>query len=205
LKRKLGCPGGLPIAALVCLSAALMCACGGASGATSTIPRAVVRQARPIGSGPRFHPPARGPVIGPCRKRLGQRSGVHIEVFAANRVTLVPAGIGTMAPRSWAAGRVTAARCYGSLVTLDPTGLVLVRPGARLSLLDLFRSWGEPLSRSVLASFSASGSRGVVVFVDGRRWRGQPESVPLTRHAEIVAEIGPLVPPHPSYTFPPGT
>jgi len=29
--------------------------------------------------------------------------------------------------------------------------------------------------------------------------------VPLTRHAEIVLEIGPYVPPHLSYAFPPGT
>jgi hypothetical protein len=29
--------------------------------------------------------------------------------------------------------------------------------------------------------------------------------VPLTPHAEIVLEVGPHVPPHASYTFPPGT
>jgi len=29
--------------------------------------------------------------------------------------------------------------------------------------------------------------------------------VPLTRHAEIVLEVGPHVPPHSSYMFPPGT
>ena len=45
----------------------------------------------------------------------------------------------------------------------------------------------------------------VVVFVDGRRWNGGPAAVPLTRHAEIVLEVGPHVPPHSSYAFPPGT
>jgi len=29
--------------------------------------------------------------------------------------------------------------------------------------------------------------------------------VPLARHSEIVLEVGPYVPPHRSYTFPPGT
>jgi hypothetical protein len=42
------------------------------------------------------------------------------------------------------------------------------------------------------------------VFVDGRRCPGAPQAVPLTRHAEIVLEVGPHVPPHPAYHFPPG-
>jgi hypothetical protein len=130
---------------------------------------------------------------------------VHVELFAANRVVLVASGIGTLPPRAFSLGRIAAARCYGSIVTLEPTGLVLVRPGSRLSLSDLFRSWGQLLSTHRLASFRAPVGTRVTVFVDGRRWHGQPGSVPLTRHAEIVLEIGPHIPPHPSYTFPAGT
>jgi hypothetical protein len=127
-----------------------------------------------------------------------------LELFAANRVVLVPAGIGTQPPRSLSAGRIAAARCYGDLVTLDPTGVVLVRPGVRLTLSDLFRSWGQRLSPSRLTSFSAPPGGGVIVFVGGRRWLGQPASVRLARDAEIVLEVGPRVPPHTAYTFPPG-
>jgi hypothetical protein len=90
-------------------------------------------------------------------------------------------------------------------VTLDPTGLVLVRPGQRLTLAALFRSWGEPLSRTRLTSFTAQRGTQVAVFVDGRPWRAAPAAVPLTPHAEIVLEVGPHVPPHSSYAFPPGT
>ena len=104
-----------------------------------------------------------------------------------------------------AEGRISSAGCYSSLVTLDPTGLVLVRPGSHVSLSDLFRAWGQPLSRRRLTSFSAPQSRPVTVFVDGRRWMGSPGRVPMTRHAEIVLEAGPHVPPHSSYTFPQGT
>ena len=139
-----------------------------------------------------------------CRSSVA-RVGVHVEVFAANRVVLVPAGIGTRPPRSFSAGRISSARCYGELVTLDPTGLVLVRTGSRPLLADLFRAWGQPLSARRLASFSASKGARVAVFVDGRRWRGSPGSVPLAPHAEIVLEVGPYVPPHRSYTFPPGS
>jgi hypothetical protein len=173
--------------------------------ATATIPRALLSEARPIGTGPRFTLPVSGPVAGACQPSLGPRVGVHVEVFAANRVLLLPAGIGAQQPWAKLDGRIASAPCYGALVTLDPTGLVLVRPGARLTLADLFRSWGEPLSRTRLTSFSASAGSQVAVFVDGRRWNGGPASVPLTRHAEIVLEVGPPVPPHSSYAFPPGT
>jgi hypothetical protein len=167
------------------------------------LPPALVAEARPIGRGARFHPPATGPVTGRCRPGLGTRIGVHVELFAANRVVLVPAGIGTRPPRSFSAGRISHARCYGALVTLEPTGVVLVRARARLLLSDLFRAWGQPLSPTRLASFPASPGAHVATFVDGRRWRGSPGSVPLRRHAEIVLEVGPHVPPHTAYTFPP--
>lgn len=168
------------------------------------IPQALLSEARPIGVGPRFHPPATGPVSGTCTPALGTRDGVHVEVFAADKVLLLPAGIGTKPPRDLLDGRVTRAACYGQLVTLDPTGVVLVRPGALLTLGALFRSWGQPLSATRLASFSAPAGTQVTVFIDGRAWHGTPATVPLTRHAEIVLEVGPHVPPHQSYTFPPG-
>ena len=171
----------------------------------TAIPSALLSQARPIGTGPRFHPPAAGPVVGQCTRTLGPRVGVHIEVFASDRVLLLPAGIGVKPPRAVLDGRITSARCYGTLVTLDPTGLVLVRPGASLTLATLFRSWGQPLSRTRLTSFSAPAGTSVAVFVNGKRWPGAPGDVPLTRHAEVVLEVGPHVPPHPSYAFPVGT
>ena len=168
------------------------------------LPPALVAQARPIGRGARFHPPATGPVLGPCRSPLGPRVGVHVELFAANRVVLIPAGIGTRPPRSYSLGRISSARCYGDLVTLEPTGLVLLRPGANLLLSDLFRSWGQPLGSRALLSFAAPAGTHLSVYIRGRRWRGSPGSVPLARHAEIVVEVGPHVPPHSRYTFPPG-
>lgn len=168
------------------------------------IPSSLLAQARPIGWGASFHPPASGAVIGSCRASLGAREGVHVEVFAENRVVLLAPGIGTMPPRRSFAGRISKARCYGALVTLDPTGLVLLRPGAKLDLADLFRSWGQSLSRRRVTSFAAPGHTEVAVFVNGRRWPGAPGGVPLRRHTEIVVEVGPHVPPHRSYRFPPG-
>lgn len=130
---------------------------------------------------------------------------MHVELFAANRVVIVPSGIGTRVPAERLSGRIVTARCYGDLVTLEPTGLVLLRSGSRLRLADLFRAWGQPLSATRLGPFAAPLGTRVHVFIDGRGWRRSPASVPLTRHAVIVLEVGPYVPPHVSYRFPPGT
>ena len=191
--------------AALCLTL-LLGACGASTQPDSgTIPRELERQARPVGRGPGFHLAVSGPVHGACLARRGARDGVHVEVFAQDRVVLLPAGIGTRPPRRYSSGRISSAGCYGDLVTLEPTGVVLVRRGAHLSLGALFRSWGQPLSARQVAAFPAPAGARVTVYVDGQQWGGPPGAVPLRRHAEIVIEVGPHVPPHTSYTFPPGT
>lgn len=193
--------------ALLIVAAIVVVACGSSRPAdpNAGIPSGLLAQARPIGRGIRFHPPLApaGAVVGRCRPQLGPRYGVHVELFAENRVVLIAAGIGTQPPRIMSAGRVSRARCYGALVTLDPTGLVLVRPGTELRLSDLFRAWGRTLSARQLLSFAAAAGT-VSVFVNGRREPGPPGKAQLTRHAEIVLEVGPHVPPHSYYRFPPG-
>jgi hypothetical protein len=184
---------------------ALLAGCGSArhQPTSARVPGALLREARPIGRGPRFHPPATGPVLGRCQRRLGARLAAHIEVFGENRVVLLPAGIGTRPPRRVSGGRIIGARCYAELVTLDSTGVVLARRGRALTLGALFRSWGEPLSPTRLASFPAARGGHVVAFVDGRRQRVAPAQVPITEHAEIVLEVGPYVPPHDTFAFTP--
>ncbi len=164
------------------------------------IPESLLQEVRPIGRGPRFEPPLRGPVPGACVTRLGRRLEAHIEVFGANRVVLLPAGIGAEPPRIVSDGRLTRARCFGSLVTLDPTGTVYFRAGLRLTLGDLFKAWGQVLSSTRIASFSGEGVR---VFVNGRARAGSPRRIALTQRAEIVLEVGPRIPPHAHFTFPP--
>jgi hypothetical protein len=132
---------------------------------------------------------------------LGPRESAHVEVFAANRVVIVPAGIGVGGPWRLLAGHVTRARCYGSLVTLEPTGVVLLARGTTLDLADLFRAWQQPLSRTRIASFSTSARDPVRVFVDGRRRSRPPGTVVLRPDAEIVIELGPYVPPHSKFDF----
>lgn len=169
--------------------------CGGSDPEPFVLPAGV----RPIGPGPRFHPPlVEGPVPG-CRPGpLGERFGVHLELFGDGLVVLFPAGIGTRPPRERHAGRIAGARCFGPIVTIDPTGLVLLRPGTRATVGDVFALWGRPLGPRRAASF-----RGPVrAYVNGRRVRGPVSEIPLRRHDEIVLEVGAYVPPHADYAFP---
>lgn len=167
---------------------------------STRIPPSLLAGERPIGRGARFHPAVSGPVLGRCTRTLGRRSQAHIEIFGANRVVLLGIGIGTRPPRRQLGGRLTVAACFGNLVTLDPTGTVYFRPCSHVTLGDVFRSWGQSLSGSRVASFHHGQT---TVFIDGVRRRGSPSTVPLRNGAEIVVENGPHVPPHVRFGFPP--
>jgi hypothetical protein len=153
----------------------------------------------PIGTGPLYHPaPAAHPVKGlACSRAETPRVGVHIELFANRRVVIVPAGIGIAPPLRRDGAYVLGGRCSYPVRTREPTGVVEVARGARLFLGDLFAVWNRPLSATRLVGFTGR----VHAYVGGRPWRADVRAIPLTRHAQIVLEVGGHVPPHRSYTF----
>jgi hypothetical protein len=161
----------------------------------------------PVGVGPRFHPPPLSAAVRAARPvgalrcgGAGIRVGVHLEVFLDRQVVIVPPGIGIAPPQRRSGAYVTGGRCSYPLRTREPTGVIEAAPGPRYVLGDFFAVWGQSLSpRSLL------GVRGrVLAFVGGKRWPGDPRRIPLTRHAEIVVEVGGYVKPHAGYLFPPG-
>ena len=157
-------------------------------------PAVEVPRSTPIGSGPKHRPPAaeRPDTSLRCSRSERPRFGVHVEVFRDRLTVIVPAGIGVAPPRRGRPPYVHGGRCTYPLRTREPTGVVEVEHGARLTVRDLFELWGQPL-------------RGLRwVWVDGRRWRGDPGAVPLRHHAQIVLSDDPRVPVHASYLFPPG-
>ena len=149
----------------------------------------------PIGVGPRYHPTAANaavragkPVDGmTCAN--GRRFAVHLELFADRKVIIVPPRIG-----------IARSGCRYPLATDTPTGIVDVLARGRFTLGDLFRIWGRRLSAKRLLSFPGR----VSVYVNGRKRTGDPGTLPLRRHDEIVVEVGPYVAPHTSYLFPKG-
>jgi hypothetical protein len=95
---------------------------------------------------------------------------------------------------------VVAGRCSYPARTIEPTGVIQIERGARLTLGNLFAVWGQPLGRRRLLSFEGP----VTALLGGRRWAGNPRDIPLTRHAEIQLEIGGHVTPRVGYRFRPG-
>jgi len=137
-----------------------------------------------------------------CGARVPVVSAAHVELFAYNRVVIVPAGIGLMPPLRRAGAFVRGWRCAYPLRTLDPTGLVLLGPGGPYTLGDLFDLWGQPLNRTAVAGFQAPPHGSVSVFLDGQPWKGDPGRAPLARHSQATIEVGAPVRPHSSYVFP---
>jgi hypothetical protein len=176
---------------------------------TSSVGLRVDQRPVPIGVGPAYRiapiSPAvahRWPVAGwRCvpASALARPYGAHLELFARRRVVPVPAGIGVAPPQRRRGAYVLGGACEYPLRTLEPTGVIRVSV-QNATLGNLFAVWGQPLSARRMATFGGH----VAAFVDGRPWRGSPRAIPLRRHAEIVLEVGRLIPPHPSYTFPDG-
>jgi hypothetical protein len=148
---------------------------------------AAVREARPVGGLS-------------CSRTSPLRFRAHVELFARKLVLLVPAGIGVAPPLRRHAAYVAGGRCLYPLRTREPTGVIEVASSRLLRLGDVFRVWGQPLSRHRIAGFRSAQS--VLAFVNGRRFRGDPRAIPLRRHDEVVLEIGGYVAPHSSYLFP---
>lgn len=162
----------------------------------------------PIGVGPAFHPRptshavARAAAVGRFRCGRTQRHVLraHVEVFGRKRVVIVPAGIGIAPPLVRRGAFVVGGRCRYAVHTLAPTGVVRFDASQRLRLRDLFAVWGQPIGPRRLLSFRGR----VRAYVGGRRWHGRAGGIQLRRHAEIVLEVGPYIPPHRSFAFPPG-
>ena len=159
----------------------------------------------PIGVGPAFHPPAlsravsTGAPAGGFRCGDGRaRFGVHLELFAAGRVVIVPAGIGVAPPWRRAGAYVRSGRCSYAARTREPTGVIEVSP-AELTLGDFFAIWQVPLSATQVGP--AQGP--VIAYVNGSRDDRNPADIPLLAHERIQLNIGGDVPPY-LFDFPPG-
>jgi hypothetical protein len=182
-------------ACVAALAVAAFCGCGDRAGSATPLPRT----APSVGPGPRHRPPslsaraARGkPIAGlRCTRDRAARFGVHLELFAERRVVLIPPGVGIAPPRRRTGAYVSGGRCWYALRTREPTGVIEVEARSPTKTLgQFFAIWGQPL-------------RGRA-YVNDRLRRGDPRAIRLTKHAQIVIEVGGYVRPHASYRFPPG-
>jgi hypothetical protein len=129
----------------------------------------------------------------------------HLAVFADGRPMRVPGGIGIRDPQvenTPAGPFVGGGSCFYWLHTHAADGIVHIEsPVARTYTLgEFFDVWGQPLGRGRVGP-----ARGpVTVFEDGRPYRADPRTLPLTAHRQIVLEVGtPVLAPEP-IRFPAG-
>ena len=123
----------------------------------------------------------------------------HLDLYVDGHKVLVPAGVG-----------IDPAVGYAPLHTHDPSGVLhvestTVRP---YTLGEFFAVWGVRLTPSCLGGYCAGGDRQLRVYVDGRAYQGDPATLVLAAHQELVVAFGTAAqqpsPVPSSYQFPPG-
>jgi hypothetical protein len=123
----------------------------------------------------------------------------HLDLYVDGRKVPVPAGIG-----------IDPAVGYAPIHTHDSSGVIHVEsPTVRsYTLGEFFAVWGVRFTPSCLGGYCAGGGRQLRVYLDGRAWRGDPTTLVLQAHQELVVAFGtPAQLPSPvpsSYRFPPG-
>jgi hypothetical protein len=125
----------------------------------------------------------------------------HLDIFVRGRPVRVPAGIGIdisdpgvqrarLPDGSMAFGgiRECAKRCISPLHTHDDTGILhtesQINHPNRLG--QFFTEWRVRLTRSCVGGYC----RGMRVFVNGKRFAGDPRAVTLTDRKEIAIVVG---------------
>ncbi len=106
----------------------------------------------------------------------------HLAIFSRGKPVTVPDDV----------GRPIVGQCLYWLHTHTADGIVHIEsPSFRtFTLGNFFDIWGEPLRPDAVAS--ARVAKGATrVFVDGRRYTGDPRKIELAQHTVITIEAGP--------------
>jgi hypothetical protein len=90
-------------------------------------------------------------------------------------------------------GQRPASGCLYWLHTHTPDGIIHIEaPKNRtFTLGDFFKIWGQPLSKTEAASAQAAKGSTLKVWVDGKPFTGNPATIKLAAHTDIVIESGP--------------
>lgn len=125
----------------------------------------------------------------------------HLAIYASGVAQTLPAGIGIPGPQEIQNGFVLGGKCLYWLHTHDTSGIIHIEsPVERVYTLgQFFDIWGRTLSTTQVGGDSGT----VTVYVDGKRYHGDPRAIKLQPHTVIQLDVGTVVPPHP-YHFPAG-
>lgn len=129
-----------------------------------------------------------------CDAMEGARMHIHQHLLLLDhgKPVAIPANVGQRPDRN----------CLYWVHTHTPDGIVHIEaPQARtFTLADFFMIWGEPLSRTEAASMKAAKGASLRFWVNGQPFTGDPRTIPLLAHSDIVIEAGPPFTPPPAFT-----
>jgi hypothetical protein len=130
----------------------------------------------------------------------------HIAVYSNGALRAVPRGIGIMPPtqeqNSSEGPFIASGSCFYWLHSHTQDGIIHIESPTpkTYNLGNFFDIWRQPLSSTQVST--ALGN--VTAYLNGKQYKGDPRSIPLTAHALIQLDVGsPTVGPK-SFTFPQG-
>jgi hypothetical protein len=115
----------------------------------------------------------------------------HVSVFVNGRLRPIPAGIGIVSPQSQQTLNGSfdeASQCYYWLHMHAQDGIIHIESpaGHTYTLGNFFDLWGQPLSNDQVGPATGALS----IFVNGKRYRGNPRSIELGSHEDIQIDVG---------------
>jgi hypothetical protein len=158
--------------------------------------------------------PARAPTPGsarggvPCgsREQLTYHVHARLTIFVNGKPRSIPLGIGIGAPvrvtRTARGPFASGGSCFSFLHTHAADGVIHIEAPGRVdfTLGQFFNVWKQRLDRGHIGPISGP----VVAYVNGKRYRRDPRTIVLAKHAQITLEAGRHRIAPPSITFPPG-
>ena len=120
-----------------------------------------------------------------CDAMEGQRLHIHqhLVILDHGKPVPIPANV----------GQVPAKGCLYWVHTHTPDGIIHIEAplDRKFTLGNFFAIWGQPLSKTRVATAVASKGTTVTVWVNGKKFVGDPNKIDLDAHADIVIQVGP--------------
>jgi hypothetical protein len=145
--------------------------------------------------------PAPGQPIANIQCQQGEQTGdlyhAHLTILYQETPVPIPANIGIESS------------CLYWVHTQDESGIIAVglpkgKERTRVTLGQFFKVWHQPLSAKKVATLDVGPGQHVRVWVNGARYRGDPNSIALSSHKDITIQVGPpFQDPPPTYTWQP--
>jgi hypothetical protein len=128
-----------------------------------------------------------------CDAQEGNRIHIHqhLVILDHGKPVNIPPNVGQPAGK----------RCIYWLHTHTPDGVIHIEaPKDRsFTLGEFFKVWGEPLSATEASSAKAAKGQKLKVWVNDKPFSGDPNSIKLDQHTDIVIEAGPPFPKPPKF------